>query len=260
MTLLISHRDRILYLTLNRPAKRNALNLELCTSLVDAVGRAQGDPSVACIVISAAGSVFCAGMDLDEAGTAGDTQLATVHEQLFSLGARSVKPILAAVQGPALGGGLGLVTQSHVAFAAEGATFGLPEIKVGLWPFLVYRSVSAAIGPRRALAISLSGRPFDAEQARDWGLLHRILPPNELEDRIRSIARRLAHASPLALSLGMQYVRDAAGKSWDESGQLAARFRSQLMGSEDFAEGRRAFKEKREAHWPSMPPGFYDAS
>jgi enoyl-CoA hydratase/carnithine racemase len=135
----------------------------------------------------------------------------------------------------------------------------LPEIKVGLWPFLVYRSVSAAIGPRRALTLSLSGRSFAAEQARKWGLVYRVLPAVETEDRGRAMARHLAKASPQALALGMQYVRDSAGKSWEQAGELAATLRRKLMETDDFEEGLLAFRQKRDARWPSMPAGSHDS-
>ncbi len=257
MNLVISGQDRILQITLNRPEKRNALNAEICRGIVEAVEGAQRDENIACIMITAAGSVFCAGMDLDEALGASQAELSGLHESLFTIGARSLKPILVAVNGAALGGGLGLAVQGHVVFAAEGAVFGLPEISVGLWPFLVYRSVSAAIGSRRALAISLSGRSFTASQAAEWGLVHHIFSADEVEERCRSMARRLARASPLALALGMKYVQQSAGKSWREAGELAAELRVKLMESADFKEGRLAFKQKRDAQWPSMPADFY---
>src|SRR6185437_1826423 len=198
MSLLISRQSRILQITLNRPEKRNALNAEICQGIVDAIEDVQRDKNIACVMISANGPVFCAGMDLDEAVTANQPELSGLHESLFTIGARSFKPIVAAVNGAALGGGLGVVTQCHAVFAGEGAIFGLPEIRVGLWPFLVYRSVSTAIGPRRALAISLSGRSFNASQAAEWGLIHRVLPGNEVEEQCLSMARRLAKASPMA--------------------------------------------------------------
>ncbi len=259
MSLLVSSLHRILHVTLNRPEKRNALNREMCTGIISAVVEAQKREDIACILITSTGSVFCAGMDLDEAASTDQTELADLHEELFSLGGRSLKPIVASVNGAALGGGLGLVAQCHVVFAGEGAVFGLPEIQVGLWPFLVYRSISAAIGPRRTLALSLSGRSFNALQAREWGLVHRVLPGTEVEDRAQARARRLAKASPMALQLGMQYSRESSDKSWSEAGELAAELRVKLMESGDFKEGREAFKQKREARWPSMPAEFYSA-
>jgi enoyl-CoA hydratase/carnithine racemase len=199
-------------------------------------------------------------MDLDEAVSSHDQQMEAAHEELFSVGARSLKPIVVAANGTALGGGLGLVAQGHVVLAEEGAVFGLPEIRIGLWPLLVYRSVSAALGPRRTLELSLTGQPFKAEEAFEWGLVCRVCPHAELADRAYSVARQIAKASPDAISCGMRYVRDAAGKSWSEAGRLAAELRKELMQSADFREGVEAFKHKREPHWPSMPAHFYETN
>ncbi len=257
MNLLLSIKHRVLHIVLSRPEKRNALNFEMCTGINAAIADAQENEDVGSIMISASGTVFCSGMDLDEARHLDGHQLATAHETLFTVGSQSVKPIVIAVNGAALGGGLGLVAQGHVVLAAEGATFGLPEIRVGLWPFMVYRSVEAALGARRTLELSLTGQVFNAHEACSWGLVHRVSPGEEIGDRSKAIARELAKASPLALSAGMQFVRDSAGKSWTEAGKLAVASREQLMKSPDFAEGCVAFKERREARWPSMRPSFY---
>ena len=258
MNLLISNTQRVLHLVLNRPGKRNALDVGLCREIVAIISEAQQRDDIGCILIGAAGAVFCSGMDLDEASKIGEAELSAVHEALFTLGSQSLKPIVMVVHGPALGGGLGLVAQGHIVFAGDGAIFGLPEIRVGLWPFLVYRSVSAALGQRRTLELSLTGQSFTAQQACNWGLVHRVCPEPELQDLAVLMARNLAKASPLALSSGMQYLRDSVGKPWNESGEIAKAFRSKLMESADFKEGRLAFKQKRQPRWPSMPAGFYD--
>jgi enoyl-CoA hydratase/carnithine racemase len=252
MSLLVDHERRILHLTLNRPVKRNALNVEMCSKLVEAIAAAQKDENVGCILISAAGQVFCAGMDLDEAVGSPGTDLAEVHEKLFTVGANSLKPIVICVNGSALGGGLGLVAQGHAVIAAEGAVFGLTEMRVGLWPLLVYRAVEAALGARRTLELSLTARVFPAHDALQWGLAHYVFPQADAADHAVAVARDLAKASPLAISAGMQYVRGSRGKSWEEAGELATALRRKLMNSPDFKEGCAAFKEKREPRWPSL--------
>ena len=245
-------------MTLNRPDKRNALTCEMCSSIAEAVASAQDNDGIGAVLITAAGQVFCAGMDLDEAVHARHSNLESAHEDLFTMGARSLKPIVICVNGPALGGGLGLVAQGHVVMAAQTAVFGLPEIRIGLWPFLVYRSVEAAVGARRTLELSLVGRTFHAPEALEWGLVHQVCPACEVCDRAHALARDLAKASPRAVAAGMKYFRGSRGKTPEEAGALAAALRAELMASGDFQEGCAAFKEKREPHWPSMPAGFYE--
>jgi enoyl-CoA hydratase/carnithine racemase len=258
MNLRVDHEGRVLHLTLNRPEKRNALNADMCSNLIEAIALAQNNREIGSILISAVGQVFCAGMDLDEAvAPGGSADLAKVHEKLFTIGANSLKPIVVCVNGAALGGGLGLVAQGHSVIAAEGAVFGLTEMRLGLWPFLVYRAVEEALGARRALELSLTARLFSAQDALQWGLVHHACAAAEAPQRAAAIARDLAKASPVAIEAGMQFVRESRDKSWAEAGELAAALRIRVMESADFREGCAAFREKREAHWPSMPPGHY---
>ncbi len=252
MNLLIEQKGRILHLTLNRPDKRNALNSFMCSEIVEAIASTQHNDQIGSILITAAGQVFCAGMDLDEAAGVPGMDLAEVHEKLFTIGANSLKPIIICVNGPALGGGLGFVAQGHSVIAAEGAVFGLTEMRVGLWPFLVYRAVEAALGARRTLELSLTARVFSTHDALHWGLVNHICPPAEAAHRAGAIARDVAKASPLAVEAGMRYVRDSRGKSWAEAGELATTLRIKLMESADFKEGYAAFKDKREPHWPGI--------
>lgn len=257
MNLLVEQKRRVLHLTLNRSEKRNALNSEMCGGIVDAVQAAQDDPEIGCILIAATGHVFSAGMDLDEAMHPAGVDLEAVHEELFTMGVNSLKPIVVSVNGAALGGGLGLAAQGHIVIASDGAMFGLTEIRVGLWPFLIYRSVEAALGARRTLELSLIGRIFPAQDALNWGLVHQICPPAETMHRAEAIARDVAKASPAAIAAGMRYWRESRHKSWKEAGELASILRKKLLESGDLREGYAAFKEKRDPHWPSMPPKFY---
>ncbi|MBV9405415.1 MAG: enoyl-CoA hydratase/isomerase family protein [Acidobacteriaceae bacterium] len=253
MELLVEQKHRVLHVTLNRPEKRNALNTAICAELVKVIRATQQQPDVGAILLGANGPVFCAGMDLDEAAGMHDDDVADLHDDLFTIGANSIKPILACVNGAALGGGLGLVAQAHIVVAAQGAVFGLPEVRIGLWPFLVYRAVEAAFGARRTLELSLTGRMFSAHDAQLWGLVHHVCPPAEAADRAKTIAREIAKASPAAIAAGLQYFHASRGKSSKEAGQVAKHLRAGLMKSEDFHEGYEAFKQKRDPVWPGIP-------
>ena len=257
MALTIEQKHRVLQVTLNRQEKRNALTSGMCSELVQVIRSAQEDRQVGSILIRACGPVFCAGMDVDEALNMSHAELTDLHDDLFSIGFHSKKPIVVSVQGAALGGGVGLVAQGHIVLASENSIFGLTEIRIGLWPFMVYRSVEAAIGQRRTLELSLTGRTFTSEQALSWGLVHQVCPPTETYDRAKVVARELAKASPVAIETGLDYYHRSRGKSWKEVGELAAELRLNVMDTEDLKEGFEAFKQRREPQWPSMPPEFY---
>ncbi len=244
--------NRVLRIELNRPEKRNALTAAMCDGIVDAVESAQLDGSIGSILLLAAGPVFCSGMDLTERVSGDGAHLSRAHDRLFTMGARSLKPIVVGVNGAAFGGGLGLAVQGHVVLAETHSVFGLPEIKLGLWPFLIYRAMEEAIGPRRLLSLSLTGNNFDAQEALAWGVVHQLCHEDEAQDRAGVVARELSKSSPQAVEFGMRYVRDARGRDWEEQGRIASRLRQELMAGDDYKEGVEAFKEKRHPHWPSL--------
>ncbi len=245
---------RVLRVTLNRPAKRNALSSQLCLELTRVLDQAAADPSVGAILLCANGPAFCAGMDLDEIGPSATETIDIAHERLFTIGARLAVPIVAAVAGPALGGGTGLVANCHVVIASETAAFGLTEIRLGLWPFLVFRAVSAALGERRTTELALTGRVFGPAEAREWGLVHEVVEgaASDLDRRAAEVAARIAASSPTAIRGGLGFLREVRGLNWEQAGLAARRVRDQLFASPDFQEGIRAFREKRAPRWPSL--------
>jgi len=241
---------RLLHLTLNRPDKRNALNADLCRALVETVDHASHDRSIGVILITANGKSFCAGMDLSEvAGGVTSKQIDALHEQLFTIYSRLEKPVVMGVHGAALGGGVGLVANAHISVCSPDAAFGLTEIRLGMWPFLIYRAVSAALGERRTMELALTGRMFCAGDAQQWGLVHEIA--QHADTRAMEIARELADASPTAIQNGLSFVHQVRGLSWEKSGEIARLVREDQFNSADFDEGVRAFLEKRRPRWPS---------
>jgi len=245
-----SRQGRLLRLALNRPEKRNALSAQLCRELVQALENAERDPQTGAILLTGNGKDFCAGMDVSEVGALANDEINSIHEQLFTIGARLRKPLIGAIQGAALGGGFGLVANCHIAIARESATFGLTEIRLGLWPFLVFRIVALGLGERRTLELSLSGRNFGAQEARDIGLVHEVAA--DLEKRAVEVATAISESSPTALQSGLTFVQEVRGRDWKTAGEIARRMRDEVFASADFAEGVRAFKEKRRPRWPSI--------
>ena len=246
----ITREGRVLRIALNRPEKRNALNAELCHSLVSSIEDGAKDPAVGAILLSANGPSFCAGMDLNEISDNSSSRMDQAHEQLFTVGSRLPKPLIAAVEGPALGGGTGLVANCHIVIASENASFGLTEIRLGLWPFLVFRPVVAAVGERRTVEMALSGRILDAREAEKAGLVHEIA--SNPVDRALEVAATIAAYSPTSLRSGMMFLQEARDRNWRDAGELARMVRREVFESEDFLEGIRAFREKRKPKWPSL--------
>ena len=231
-----SQQDRVLYIALNRPEKRNALNGALCEALVNAVDHANVDPAVRSIVLSGNGPAFCAGMDLSET-----QDFAPLHEQLFTIINRITKPVIAGVQGAALAGGTGLAANAHIVVASPDARFGLTEIRVGLWPVLVFRSVRLAIGERRATELSITGRILTATEAERYGLVTEIH-----EDPLRrasEIAATVASYSARAMQKGLAYVREIQDMSWADAGRAGAAIRPALMNHEDFTTAVKGFRK-----------------
>jgi enoyl-CoA hydratase/carnithine racemase len=248
--LLSETHGRVLRLVLNRTERRNALNAQLCRELVDAVHHANHDPRYGCVVLCANGPSFCAGMDLQEVGHVDPDNLGHLHDQLFTMGTRLSKPLIAAVDGPALAGGFGLLANCHVVVASPRSTFGVTEIRVGLWPFLIQRAAVNAIGERRFMELALTGRIFGADEAMDMSLIQVVdEDPNR---KAMEIGENLASASLPALRSGLNYTQEIRGEDWEMAGMLGRNARDELMQGVDFQEGLRAFREKRHPSWPSL--------
>jgi enoyl-CoA hydratase/carnithine racemase len=251
MPIELAREGRLLRLTLNRPEKRNALNLETCREITAAIMDASGDPAVGAILLSGAGKAFSAGMDLTEAPDVDAEELAEAHDRLFTIYEWVDKPVVAAVQGAAIAGGTGLAVNAHIVIAAEDAVFGLTEVRLGLWPVLIFPAIAAAVGERRAMELALSGRTFGAHEAASYGLVNEVVPLDGLVARSLEVATSLANSSGAAIGAGLAYVRAIRGKPSAEALAIGRVARERIMRHEDFAEGIRAFRGKRAALWPS---------
>lgn len=253
-TVLVEVAEGVARVTLNRPEVRNALNEAMLRELEAALRRLEDDPDARAIVLRGAGDrAFCAGADLKRVGDRGTTLQARESfgglPRILELMARMRTPVIAQVHGYALAGGCGLAAGCDIVVAADDATFGLPEIKVGLLPLIVMAPILRAVGRKRGLLMILSGEPVTAREAYEMGLVSRIVPRAELEAATGALARTLAGYSPAALGL----AKEAAAAVPDMEYGAALRYLRELITlvalSDDAREGIAAFFEKRPPRW-----------
>ncbi len=247
----VSLSERVLRLELNRPDRRNALNMALCQALVDEFARAEEDPNVGAVLLTGRGLSFCAGMDLKEARHVEPEALAHLHTKLFSVLERARKPIVAAIQGSAVAGGTGLAANAHVVFATHDAEFGLPEIRIGLWPVMIYQVVVQAVGARRTMEWSLTGRRVTALEAREAGLV------TALDDDPLTVAEAaamtMAEFSSFTIHEGLDFAWNSRPLNAGGAAELGRTVRTRIMSHSDFHEGVQAFTEKRKPRWNKEP-------
>jgi methylglutaconyl-CoA hydratase len=253
--ILYQTEDRIARITLNEPDQRNAFTYAIVSELVAALRQAEADESARVVLLSAAGKHFSAGGNLREFATEIDErafyhwQSGALWEELFGLVPQMSKPVVAAVQGYALAGGCGLVAMCDLAVAADDAQFGMTEIKIGLFPLVVLPALWRAVGDKKALELSLTGKIFDAQEALRMGLVNQVVPGAELETTALTLARDLAEKSREALQLGKRLFWDTAGMTYSQALSYGRSLRVNYMLSEDLREGIAAFMEKRKPNW-----------
>ncbi|MVU80712.1 crotonase/enoyl-CoA hydratase family protein [Nocardia sp. ET3-3] len=252
---VIERRGAIALITLNRPDVLNAVNSELSMAVGTALQEFNNDPDLRVAVITGAGRAFCAGADL-RALAAGERIHAEGHDEWGFAGLVKHfvdKPVIAAVNGFALGGGTEILLACDLAVIAEDTKLGLPEVKRGL---------AAAAGgllrlPRQiplklALEVALTGEPIDAATAARWGLVNRVAPADQVVEVALELARKIAANAPLAVHASKRVVHRASnfGSDWsDELWEMNADELRTVFRSEDAKEGPRAFAEKRAPRW-----------
>jgi E-phenylitaconyl-CoA hydratase len=242
-TLEIRTEESVALVTLNRPDKRNAINDEMRAELTEAFARFDADPSVRVVVLTGAGSAFCAGGDLSAVMIPPDPTRSRIVEPLDQLS----KPLIAAINGLAYGGGLELALACDIRIAVTTARFALPEVRIGSMPGSGgTQRLPAVIGPTLAAQMILTGEPIDAPRALAAGLVSDLCEPDKLMDVTKALARTIARNAPLAVIAAKQALRAAAGMHNAENLDLERRLFNALAATEDRNEGRLAFREKRQ--------------
>lgn len=242
----------VLTVTINRPDKRNAMNAAVIAGIAAGWRTAQEDPEVRVIVLTGAGDkAFCAGADLGGGqGAFQDfSRPNSDYADLLRLTQNATKPSIARVNGTCMAGGMGLLCMTDMAVAAEDVVFGLPEVKVGVFPMQVLSLLQLTV-PRRLVAEwCLTGEPFTAAEAKAAGLINHVAPAGELDAKVDWLIGRLVDKSPAAIRRGKYAMRAIHAMSFDEA---IAYTEGQIMltaATEDAKEGIRAFQEKRKPVW-----------
>jgi len=255
-TIQLELTDGVAELTLNRPERLNAWNEQFGTELRSAILEDAADPAVRAVLITGAGRGFSSGADLKEMlerGASGEPapdvgELLRERYHPIITGIRELpKPVVAAVNGPAVGIGCSLALACDLIWAAESAIFGLAFVNIGLVPdggstFLV----PAAAGKARALEMALLGDPVPAVQALEWGLINRVVPDGKLMDEARALAGKLAAGPTLSYANSKRALNNSVLKIMGEQLELEAEIQSEMAQTKDFFEGVQAFVEKRE--------------
>lgn len=254
-TIIYEKIDHVAKITMNLPEMRNPLTEESTEELIHAIRAADQDESIRAIILTGAGRAFCAGGDLKgfqkNLTRTGPELYFEGHKstQLFKLGAEVRTPLIASVNGPALGGGTGLVAMCHLAIASTEAKFGLTELRLGLVPFVIMPWVRRAVGERKMMEMMLTADTFSAEKARELNLVHRVVPHEKLEEETLSLAKHVAQFSPLAVRLSLESYFNTEQIDMMKGFDYLTNLRLVSFLSEDLREGATAFLEKRQPNW-----------
>jgi len=254
-TLQLEHKGEVATLTLNRPEKRNAISPQMIDDLLVALQEIESSASRVAI-ITGAGKAFCAGMDLEPlrslAGQSIDQSLA--DSRLFANLLYRIysfpKPVIAAVNGPAIAGGCGIATVADFTLAVPEAKFGYTEVKIGFIPAIVSVFLRRQTGEKVARDLLISGRIVDAAEAHRFGLVTEIVPSDKLSARVQEFAGILLAASPASITRTKRLLLGYEESALKAELEMAIRENAAIRSTADFREGLSSFLEKREPRWP----------
>jgi enoyl-CoA hydratase len=253
---LTENRDGVLWLTVNRPDKLNSLNRQTLTEIADVIDAAGSDDAVLAVVITGSGEkAFVAGADIVELNTLGPIEAKEFSlrgQAIFNQIEKLTKPVIAAVNGFALGGGCELAMACHVRVASSNAVFGQPEVKLGLIPgYAGTQRLPRLVGRGRALEILVTGRNVSAEEAEDIGLVNSVCDAAELTETVEALLRKILSNGPLAVGHCIEAVNHGLDLPFDDGCLLEATLFGVGAASDEMKEGTSAFLEKRKADFRS---------
>jgi enoyl-CoA hydratase len=241
--------DDIVVFRLNRPEVRNALNLTVRQRLSAEVARHAADPAIRCLIVAGSDTVFAAGADIGEMANAGPMEaMARNVQQYWRVLMECPKPLIAAVEGYALGGGLELALCADIIVAGEGAKLGLPEVKIGILPGGGgTQKLARLIGRQRAMLLLMTGRMFGAAEALSMGVISEVGPAGGALTRALEIAREIAAMPPISVKQIKEIVNAGLNAPLETALMLERKAFELQFATRDQKEGMQAFKEKRKA-------------
>jgi enoyl-CoA hydratase/carnithine racemase len=251
---LYSAENKVATITINRPERRNSLNPDVMKGLNQYFDQAGADPAISAIILTGAGGNFCSGADLGGGFNSEQSFLDRHYDRshyadLLVKMNKCKKPILAAVEGYCLAGGMGLCLSSDVVIAGEDAQFGVPEIKRGLWPYMVTAVLIRNVGRKKAAELCMTGERIPAAEAERIGMINYCVPKNSFRQKVSEMAAKLSSYSPAVMGLGKSSFYRIADMAMDDALSF---LHSQLTVNtqvEDLMEGIAAFMEKRDPVW-----------
>lgn len=239
-------------ITLFNPERRNAIGPVMVNELLYALEEAHANDAVRAIVITGEGKAFCAGGDFQQmTGGADGTELPHKgdYADLLLAMTRAEKPIVARVNGPAMGGGLGLVAASTFAIAQDDATLGTPEVNVGLFPMMIMAVLARVVPKRKLLEMMLTGDKLDAQTALKIGLLSDVVPAEKLDLAVVSLTQKIESKSPITVRLGLRAFAAQADMDLEGALPMLRDRLAEVLSTGDAREGLMAFLEKRKPNW-----------
>lgn len=251
-TILVTDDGPTRTLTLNNPARKNAIGPVMVNELLWALGDAVENTHLRAIVLTGAGDAFCAGGDFGQmTGAAGTSDLPPKgdYADLLLALVNCTKPVVARVNGHAMGGGLGLVAAAHFAIGARGAKLGTPEINVGLFPMMIMAVLQRVMPRRKLLAMMLLGERMEADEAVHCGLLGKAVDAPDLDPAVRHVTDAIASKSPVAVRLGLQALAAQDDLDLETALPLLRERLAGALATDDAREGLMAFLEKRTPKW-----------
>jgi methylglutaconyl-CoA hydratase len=257
-SVLISEKDGVCSLVLNRPAKKNALNDQLVSELKKAFEFIEGQSSIKVIVLSGAGNAFCSGADLSymieltENSYEDNISDSKSLSELFLMISHFPRPVIAKVMGPALAGGCGLASVCDFIIAEEGAIFGYPEVRVGFVAAMVSTFLIKQIGERKARELLLTGKIISATEGHQIGLINKVASKGKIDSEVGDLIKILLENSPQALQVTKELFNSFCYLDNSQEVDRLAKINAAFRTTKDFSEGVSAFLEKRKPKWTTI--------